>query len=842
LTVPPITWIPRTPALPGPRDEQAPSAGSRSSDGSPLATERVSVDGRHLCRSGRPFRVRGVTYGSFAPRGDGAEFPEAAQLRRDLETIAGLGFNAIRTYTLPPRDLLEAAAACGLLVHVGLHYPDWRSVAGTGRSAGRRVLDGGLRAVETAVARLTGRDEVLAISVGNEVPSDLVRLHGAHGRFGVEAVLGRLVDELHAADPAQLVSYGSYPSTEYLTVPGLDLATFNVFLTDPADLRRYLRHLAVAVGEIPLLIGELGVELPAGAGGIEHEQEQEQEQAQALAGQLAVVDESGCAGGFVFSWTDDWVVGGEQVSDWRFGLTTHDRRPRPAAALAGAWARRSVRDQRAMWPSLTVVVCAYNEADNLPACLASLEDVDYPGFEVLVVDDGSTDATVEVSRRYPFRVLEVAHQGLSVARNAGARAANGEIVAFLDADATCHPEWPYHLARAMAEDGVVAAGGPNLPRPAAGLVERAVAHSPGNPVEVLATPDRAEHVPGCNCAIRRDVLLASGGFQQEFTAAGDDVDLFWRIIDAGSHVGFSAAAQVRHARRATVRGYLRQQRGYGRAERMVSGRHPHRFNRAGHAVWAGSLYGGPSMLTGPRRAVVDHGRAGGAPFQPRSVVRDYSAVHALPGALPFLLGLAVVAAGLAILTPLALLVTAAALAVVGGYASFVAACLTLAKDEPQPRRVRLLAACLHVLQPLARAWGRWGTVPLPMLARPPVAPGDRLGWVDALHVALAGARCRVRRGSGTDRHDLAAAVGWLISARLTTGLRWNCHPLLKIRLRPGRALVALAPLWIAAFAVVPECAAAAGTSLAVLAGTEAFVLRRRINASATATAPRAVRP
>src|ERR1043166_7302317 len=91
-----------------------------------VGTARVAVDGMHLSCAGRPFRVRGVTYGSFLPRADGAPFPVWERCRADLRPIADAGLNAIRTYDVPPPELLELAAEAGLRVIVGLQYPAWR--------------------------------------------------------------------------------------------------------------------------------------------------------------------------------------------------------------------------------------------------------------------------------------------------------------------------------------------------------------------------------------------------------------------------------------------------------------------------------------------------------------------------------------------------------------------------------------------------------------------------------------------------------------------------------------------------------------------------------------------
>lgn len=756
------------------------------------AQPRVGVDGKFLVRNGRDFRVRGVTYGSFAPRRDGASFPEPDRVRQDLAAMRSAGINTVRVYELPPRDVLDAAAEAGLYLIVGLHYPDWRSEPSPGGRARRRILDAGRRAVAAAVERCADRPEVLALSVGNEVPGDLVRVHGIRA---VEDVLSLLVEEVHAAATPLLATYTNYPTTEYLRVDGQDLVTFNVFLEDPDDLRAYLRHLLVISGDHPLVITELGL-----AGDVHGAVEQ----ADALAWQLRLVDETGCAGATVFSWTDDWNVGGEAVRGWGFGLTTADRRPKPALDVVREWTRRGVRDLRSRWPRVSVVVCAHNEEALVGRCLASLERCEYPDLEVIFCDDASTDSTLEIARRFPVRALALERGGLSRARNAGIRAATGEIVAFLDADAECHPEWPYHLALSLEEPNVAATGGPNLPPARAPFVERAVALAPGTPVHVLVTDDRAEHVPGCNMAFRTEAIQGIGGFDPIFRAAGDDVDVCWKLLDRGHEIGFSPAAQVRHHRPATVGTYLRQQRNYGKAERMLSGRHRHRFNMLGQARWAGSIYMPSRLVPKLLRPLVYHGPMGLAPFQPVAERRsDLALTHSsalLPlAAPPALLG------GLAVFSPWWLLAPGLVLLALLAYGAAVAVSVRPGRHEPHPLRLRLLVGALHVAQPFVRLWGRIRGRRAAALPPPGSWTGDRLAWLADLARELESQPCRVRPGGEHHEWDLEVRVGLLLAARITTAVAWGWSPRTRVSVRPRRPalggaagvvlLLTLAPLW-----------------------------------------------
>lgn len=781
------------------------------------AGERVRTDGRFLALGQDVFRVRGTTYGSFAPRCDGELFPEPADVERDFAVISARGLNVVRTYTLPPPDVFELAEAYNLRLLVGLHHHDWQLEPIPGRAARARVREAGRQAVCVALQRCADSSTVLAIAVGNEIPVDVVRLHGI---TAVTDALSELIAELGAADPDLPTTYVNFPTTEFLAPEGQDLVCFNVFLEQPAQLRTYLRHLRTLAGDHPVVITELG--LAAGVHG-------EQVQSTSLEWQLRLVDETGCCGATVFAWTDEWAVGGRAVEGWGFGVTDVARRPKPALRTLERWARSGLTELRPAWPRVSVVVCARNEERRIADCLTSLQRCPYPGLEVVVCDDGSTDATAEIASRFPFPVLRLPHGGLSAARNVGLRSTTGEIVAYLDADASCHTEWPFHLALSFDGPQIAGTGGPNLPPPGAGWVQRAVALAPGAPMEVLVGDDRAEHVAGCNFAFRREALEAIGGFDPAYVAAGDDVDVCWKLLDAGHEIAFAPGAQVLHHRRDDVAGYLRQQRGYGKAERMLSGAHPHRFNTLGQARWTGFIYGGATFLPRLVRPVVYHGYLGQAPFQPVLRRRAEHAALRVGAMLPLVLPAALAAAVLATVAFVWLALLGAVLAVPVLYAAAIGAAVRLPRSEPHPARVRVLVAALHVLQPYWRAWGRLRGQPL----APHTAPrrewhGDRETWMRTLRRDLEGARCRVRVAAPSSCWDMTVTVGVLLRARLTTAVLWHWRPGYAFALRPHPCLLMILTVTAVLALLAPMAAALLLLGCTVFGLVEAYVLRGRL--------------
>ena len=158
-----------------------------------------------------------------------------------------------------------------------------------------------------------------------------------------------------------------------------------------------------------------------------------------------------------------------------------------------------------------------------------MAELDYPDFEVILVDDGSTDASAAIASEYDVTVISTPNCGLSAARTLGAERASGEIVAYIDDDARPDRDWLRYLAWTYLTTDHAMVGGPNIAPAGDGPLAFCVANAPGGPVHVLLTDEIAEHVPGCNLSARRERLLEIGGFDPRFRAAGDDVDFCWRI-------------------------------------------------------------------------------------------------------------------------------------------------------------------------------------------------------------------------------------------------------------------------------------------------------------------------
>ena len=648
--------------------------------------ERVRASGKYLFVGERKFYVKGFSYGPFAPNTGGDFLPDQGQLAADFAQIRSLGANTVRVYYPPPMWLLDEALKHDLRVFIDVpwekhrcFFEDWEAL----ERARRRVRE---------TAREVGsHPSVFAISVANEIPVDIIRFYGRKrvGRF-----ISELLDSVKQEAPECLTTYVNYPTTEFFEPDPIDFLCFNVYIHDDHKLGTYLDRLQHIAGNKPLILGEYGIDTI---------REGDAEQAELLCNHVHRVFRHGLAGSIIFAYTDDWFTGGHQINDWAFGVTRRDRTQKVAASdLKQAWDGLP-NTTKGEFPSVSVVVCSYNGAATLRECLNSLMQLEYPNYEVILVDDGSIDATRAIASEYPQVIYQYQENcGLSVARNEGARLANGEIVAYTDSDCVVDEHWLLYLVQAMQDQNVEAIGGPNITHDSDGWVAKCIAVSPGNPSHVMLDDRHAEHVPGCNMAFRRHTLLGIGGFDPQFRQAGDDVDICWRLLDADLRIGYAAGAMVWHHRRATVPAFMKQQKGYGRSEAMVHFKHPQRCSGFGRSRWRGIIYGDGAVGLPLMPDMIYHGRFGGGLFQTIYRHNDYGAWAVIMSLEWHLLAV--------FLLLLSTMVWPLALA---GFAMWSATLAIAIRSGVQarlprgaPRWCRLIVIYLYLVQPVLRGWHR----------------------------------------------------------------------------------------------------------------------------------------
>ena len=731
---------------------------------------RPSVKGKFIWVGDEKFYVRGVTYGPFRPDASGSDFHNSAAIERDFAQMVANRINTIRLYTTPPRWFLDTAHRHGLRVMVCLSAD--RYVGFLTDRMNAPDIEGLVRA---KVRGCAGHPALLCYALGNEIPASIVRWHG---RQKIERYLERLYKVVKSEDPGALVTYVNYPSTEYLQLPFLELVCFNVYLESQERFAAYLARLQNISGERPLIMGEVGLDsLRNGA----------KTQASTLSWLIRTSFAGGCAGAFVFSWTDEWHNAGRDVDDWEFGITGRDRRPKPALAAVRDAFTQVPFPPGLPWPRISVVVCSCNGAQTIRDCCEGLLKLDYSNCEILFVDDGSSDATAEIARRFGFRVIRTENRGLSNARNTGLQAASGEIIAYLDDDAFPDPQWLTYLAFAFLTTEYAAIGGPNIAPPGDGRIADCVTNAPGGPIHVLLSDQEAEHIPGCNMAFRKTALESIGGFDPQFRAAGDDVDVCWRLQQRGLKLGFSPAGMVWHHRRKSVRAYWKQQRGYGKAEALLESKWPEKYNAAGHLTWGGRVYGNGHLKMLWSRGRIYQGTWGCAPFQSlyQPAPSALTSLPLMPEWYLLIVGLAALSALGKLWDPLrfALPLLAAAVAAPlfqSGLSAARAHFTTAPRARIDLMMMRVLTALLHLLQPLARLRGRLSSGLTPWRRRIPaffVVPWLRkfaiwtTQWRDlserlqSIESFLRAERACVLRGGDFDRWDLEVR-GVLGAARL----------------------------------------------------------------------------
>jgi GT2 family glycosyltransferase len=656
--------------------------------------EPVKVRAKFFFAGETKFFLKGVTYGPFAPDAAGDHFGSPDSVKRDFALMQEAGINVLRIYYVPPDWFLDLCEQNNLRLLVTLPWAEHVAFL-----QDRKIRRGVVASVRDGVARHAGHPAVFGYLVGNEIPSSMVRWLGAQR---VTEFVEQLMETGRSVNPQALFSYASYPPTEYLLPQNADFLTFNVYLHRREDFERYLARLQNLADDRPLVMGEFGMDT------VRHT---EDEQAAMLRWHIESVVQGGLAGTFLYSWTDEWFRGGQEILDWSFGLTRRDRTCKKSFAvvrdLFAGEAPISAKIPLPVTPKVSVIVCSYNGGQTLDDCLHSLHNLNYPNYEVVLVDDGSTDSTPEIAARHPWIIsIRQENKGLSVARNVGAARSTGDIIAYTDSDCMADPDWLYYMVGTLLGGDYAGVGGPNISPPAQNWVQACVAAAPGGPSHVLLTDVVAEHIPGCNMAFHRWAFDRAGGFDPDYRKAGDDVDFCWRLQQDGGVIAFSPAAIVWHYRRFTLQAFRKQQEGYGEAESMLRFKHLVFFGPTGTAKWKGQIYGAPRFTWLINRPVIYHGVFGEGLFQciyptPQSEVAAYLSSIEWVALTAFVFIVSIAVPDLRIVPYL----------MFGGTFLVALSYMIHARLEPgfDTIRARLLVTFLALAQPLVRGWWRYYT-------------------------------------------------------------------------------------------------------------------------------------
>ncbi len=233
---------------------------------------------------------------------------------------------------------------------------------------------------------------------------------------------------------------------------------------------------------------------------------------------------------------------------------------------------------------VTFYTPAHNVAQYLRGTIEALIGQSYPLHEILVVDDGSVDATADIARDYPVRLIAFGeNRGLAAARNAAFREAATELVGAVDADVCADPDYTVHVLMEFenADPKLAGVGGRLIEIHDVLPGDRWRArHLPQGwypyrmyfgdlPVVVEGTPGRDSTVigvfflNGCNTIFRRDAVLDCGGYNEKYRANNEDGTMSVALRDRGRHLAFTHSAVARHARRDTASSVAKTAWAYG---------------------------------------------------------------------------------------------------------------------------------------------------------------------------------------------------------------------------------------------------------------------------------------
>lgn len=230
-----------------------------------------------------------------------------------------------------------------------------------------------------------------------------------------------------------------------------------------------------------------------------------------------------------------------------------------------------------MTPPISVIVPAYNAADTIEECLNALLDQTIPRrqYEVIVINDGSTDRTEAIARKYDVRLVSQPNRGRAEAKNAGIRAARGELLLFTDADCVVPERWMEEITAPFANREVVGVAG-TLRTAQRNIVARFAQFEYETKYEIMARNKSVDIVDTASAAYRKQVFTENGLFDTSLFTA-EDTDFSFRLAHRGYKIMFARCAAVFHRHPETIIEYARRKWGYGYCRTVLYRRYPRKL-------------------------------------------------------------------------------------------------------------------------------------------------------------------------------------------------------------------------------------------------------------------------
>jgi cellulose synthase/poly-beta-1,6-N-acetylglucosamine synthase-like glycosyltransferase len=220
-----------------------------------------------------------------------------------------------------------------------------------------------------------------------------------------------------------------------------------------------------------------------------------------------------------------------------------------------------------MKPQVSVIIPAYNTEKTISKTLQAVLSQDFPKnqFEVLVVDDGSTDNTKKIVSKFKrVKLISIRHSGPAKARNTGAKLAKGEIIVFTDSDCIPKKNWLKSLVLPFKDKDIVCVAGSYATLNKNKLIARFIGFEIEYRHQKMKKFKTIDFVGSYNCAYKKFIFKKFHGFDESFiVASGEDTELSYRIKDAGYKVIFKPKAMVFHPHPDNLLTYIKQK--YNRA-------------------------------------------------------------------------------------------------------------------------------------------------------------------------------------------------------------------------------------------------------------------------------------